>query len=204
MPISIDHIYPLIVPQSYYSPEAWDLPHHDLTATEFILTWVSFRGDEAMTYLSRAEYKQLNEMQSDWQRRSFENLRRLAKEDEYICTHFQQSELSKNLSFIVLMHKDGIGSSRILLSKELERLFPEGYFVAIPDRSCGIVISKEASPSELNEMKLLLKNIYSEATTPMSSELFDSSNFELINNWATPLDIDYFNKIINEVRSLYV
>ncbi|MDQ0641380.1 hypothetical protein QF042_004945 [Pedobacter sp. W3I1] len=204
MPVLIDHIYPLIAPQSYYSAEVWDLPHHDLTATQFILTWVSFQGDEAMTYLTRAEYKYLNETQSHWQRRSFENLRRLTKEDEYLCTHFQQSELSKNLSFIIFMHQDGIGSSRILLSKELEKLFPEGYFVAIPDRSCGVAISKDATPLELSEMKLLLKNMYTEATTPMSSELFDSNDFELINNWALPLDIDYFNEIINEVKSLYV
>jgi hypothetical protein len=204
MPISIDHLYPLIVPQSYYSNETWDLPHHDLTATQFILTWVSFRGDEAMTYLTRAEYKHLNETQSDWQRRSFENLRQLTKEDEYLCTHSQQSELSKNLSFIVFMHQDGIGSSRILLSKELEKLFPEGYFVAMPDRSCGVAISKDATQSELSEIKLLLKNIYTEATTPMSSELFDSNDFELINNWTSPIDIDYSNKITNQVKALYL
>jgi hypothetical protein len=91
-----------------------------------------------------------------------------------------------------------------LLSKELEKLFPEGYFVAMPDRSCGVAISKDATQSELSEIKLLLKNIYTEATTPISSELFDSNDFELINNWTSPIDIDYSNKITNQVKALYL
>jgi hypothetical protein len=41
------------------------------------------------------------------------------------------------------MNSDGIGSSRVVLSNELVKAFPNGYYLAFPDRSCGLVITKD-------------------------------------------------------------
>ncbi|SDE31747.1 hypothetical protein [Pedobacter soli] len=202
MAINLEYIYPLIVPENYYLPGTWNLPHYNLNASNFIVTWVSFQGDGPMIYLTQDEYQFLTETQSGWEQRAFENLRHLIHDNEYFCTHFQQSAQSKKLAYIVFMNQDGIGSSRILLSDELEKLFPNGYLVAMPDRSCGFAIAKDASEHELNEVKQLIKNMFEEATTPMSPDLFNSSDFKLACNWAAPINQDYSDQIINEVITL--
>lgn len=202
MAINLEYLYPLIVPENYYLPGTWDLPHYNLIASDFIMTWVSFRGDAPMIYLTQDEYQFLTETQSGWEQRTFENLRHLTNENEYFCTHFQQSDQSKKLAYIAFMNQDGIGSSRILLSGELEKLFPNGYFVAMPDRSCGFAIAKDAPEHELNEVKQLIKNMFEGATTPMSSNLFNSSDFKLIDNWVAPINQGHSDKIITEVITL--
>jgi len=200
--VTLENLYPLIVPRNYYSPGTWDLPHHNLAITELILTWVSFQGNESMYYLTYDEYQYLNETQPNWQQQSFENLRYLTSEDEYFCTHFLKSEHSKNLVYVAFMNHDGIGSSRILLSEELRKVFPNGYFIAIPDRSCGFAIDKNASADELSEIRSLIKNMFEEATTPMSPTLYDVSDFKVINNWTIPINQDYANNLIKNLNTL--
>src|SRR5690349_11763234 len=132
--MDIDIIYPLIVPSSYYDNKVWDLPHQTFPNNDYILTWVFFRHERSMSYIKREEYSLLNDSYHNWQQRAFENLR---ISGDHFYTSFRKDEGNGSLSFIIFCNEDGIGSSRILFSKELSQGFPEGYYVAMPDRAVG-------------------------------------------------------------------
>lgn len=71
----------------------------------------------------------------------------------------------------IMLHDDGFGSSRILLSSYLQKHFPAGYYVAIPDRRIGIVTPRNLSVCERQETQELLQSYYDRASVPIGSQL---------------------------------
>ena len=102
------------------------------------------------------------------------------------------------------MNSDGIGSSRILLSNELTRAFPNGYYLALPDRSCGLVISKDIKERELKEIKDQVAKMYKTATTAMSGQLHASDDFALLEDWTKPIDEGFSIILTNEINKLTI
>ena len=146
--------------------------------------------------MTEAGYIELNNNIKNWQRQSFENLR---NGGEYFHTHAKYSSQNKNIVFISFLNTDGIGSSRLLLNTEFSNAFPGGYYLAFPDRSCGLIISKEITDKELKETQLLVKNMYKTATTPMTSEIYDPLKFSLPQDWTLPIDKEFSEQIINAI-----
>ena len=70
-----------------------------------------------------------------------------------------------------MQHDDGFGSSRILLSGYLQQHFPDGYYVAIPDRRIGIVTPRNLSERERQEIQDLLQFYYDRASVPIGLQL---------------------------------
>lgn len=186
MMMKLQHLYPLIVPSGYVSDTGWDLPHHPLPHKNFILTWVSFEADEAMTYLTRAEYQHLEATQPGWQRVTIDNLRHSLTENKGLYTHAKVSDDARRVVFLAFMHQDGIGSSRLLLTPEWNEAFPNGYYLALPDRSCGLLIPRGASATDLTDTQQLVESMYDGATVPMSDQLYTSADFALPSAWITP------------------
>src|SRR5688572_10681217 len=175
----IENLFPLIVPSSYLDT-GWDLPNQKFPIAEFILTWVEFEGSYSMTYLTEIEYRDINSSISNWQRRSFENLR---NSGQYFHTHSKVRDNADHLIYLSFLNEDGIGSSRILLNMELAKGFPNGYYLAFPDRSCGLAISKDITDEELKETQLLIGRMFKNATTPMTGEIYSSKDFALHTKW---------------------
>jgi hypothetical protein len=185
--MEIQHLYPLIVPSNYVSDTGWDLPHHSLPHKNFILTWVSFKADEAMTYLTRATYQTLEATQPGWQRVAMDNLRHSLAESESFYTHAKVSDDARQVVFLAFMHQDGIGSSRLLLAPEWSQAFPSGYYLALPDRSCGLLVPRYVTATEIADAQKMVKSMYSGATVPMSDQLYTSADFALPADWTAPL-----------------
>lgn len=76
-------------------------------------------------------------------------------------------------------HEDGLGSSRLLLLDEIATAFPQGFHLAIPDRSCGLVLNKCLAPSQEEECRELVHSCFKDSTTPMLDGTFPWSSFEL-------------------------
>ncbi|SRR6266536_945556 len=168
MTINLDNIFPLIVPANYYVKGTWELPHHAFPNNSFILTWVTFGSAATMNYLTQEQYQELTNKHDGWQRNSFENLRLSIADNENFFSQFKMAAGGQQLLWLCFMNRDGIGSSRVLLSNELTKAFPNGYYLAFPDRSCGLVIAKDISEKELKEIKNMIKGMYKGATTSMS------------------------------------
>src|SRR5574337_1840440 len=201
MASSIENIFPLIVPVDYVQG-GWRLPHYTFQNTSFILSWVTFNSDSAMTYLTKDQIEDLNSKNQNWQQKAFENLRHSITDTENFFTHFKISDDNKRLIFIAFIHSDGIGSSRILLSNELKKAFPDGYYVALPDRSCGLIISKNISVQELKETKELVRSMRQTATIPMSESVHPNNDFVLPELWTQPIDVRFSDLLVDEIKKL--
>ena len=202
MTISLYNIYPLIVPANYYVKGTWKLPHYPFSNKSFILTWVTFGSAATMNYLTQEQYQELNNKHDFWQQKSFENLRQSIANNENFFSQFKISADRQQLLWLCFMNGDGIGSSRILLSTELTKAFPNGYYLAFPDRSCGLVIAKDISYKELKEIKEMIKGMYKGATTSMSGQLHPASDFDLPEQWTQPIDKEFSNLLTNEILKL--
>lgn len=201
MKIRLDNVFPLIVPASYNS-KAWSLPHYKLPHSSFILTWVTFGSGASMNYLTQEQYQNLTSSNEGWQQVSFENLRRSIGDNENFFTQYKMSSDGHRLIFLAFMNGDGIGSSRILLADELRKAFPHEYYLAFPDRSCGLVVAKDITDKELNETRKLVKSIYKGATTPMSGELHQANDVLLPADWTQPVDPEFSGLLSNEISKL--
>lgn len=202
MTISLANIYPLIVPANYYVKGTWELPHYTLPNQSFILTWVIFDSAATMNYLTQEQYQELNNSYDGWQQKALENLRVSIADNENFFTQYKIAADGQHLLWLCFMNSDGIGSSRLLLSTELTKAFPNGYYLAFPDRSCGLVIAKDISDTELKEIKNMVKGMYDSATTFMSGQLHPASDFELPEQWTRPIDTEFSNMLTNEIIKL--
>ena len=200
--MSLDNIFPLIVPANYYVKGTWELPHNTFPNQSFILTWVIFGSAATMNYLTQEQYQELNNKHDSWQQKSFENLRLSIADNENFFSQFKMAAGGQQLLWLSFMNGDGIGSSRILLSTELTKAFPNGYYLAFPDRSCGLVIAKDISDKELIEIKNMVKGMYQGATTAMSAQLHPESDFVLPERWTQPIDTEFSNILTKEIFKL--
>jgi len=176
-------LHPLIVPLEYIEDGSWDLPHLPLPNDEFIMCWVEY--SEAMVYLDRAGYDELENSGLPWQQQALENVRQSA----YFHQYRKDNPATGQPEWIAFLNdEDTISSSKVLLRFELERIFPAGYSVVIPDRACGIVVSNECSDETLGEVVQMVNGMYANATTPMSTTFFDSSSFAVPAPWTVLLD----------------
>jgi len=101
------------------------------------------------------------------------NLRRQSSE---LFTHHRAEGGRTLLS--VMMHPDGLGTSRLLLLPELHEACPEGFWIGIPERSCGVVVPRSVSAEERDDALELVDRCHGDGTTPMLSGLHEADDFE--------------------------
>jgi len=200
--MDIKTVCPLIVPANYHVKDVWGFPHQAFNNTNYILTWVSIIGSEPMLYMTQDIYNRLSARHPNWQRQAIENLRHLARDNENFFTHFKKTSDNSKVLFIAFENGDGIGSSRILLKIELSKIFPNGYYVALPDRNFGMAIAKDISEKDLKQTKTLVKKMYKVATSPMSPVLHAPIDFDLPHEWLAPIDTNYSQLLISEAINL--
>jgi hypothetical protein len=174
---NIDRLMPLIVHSTCLADGEWVTPHQLLPVRDYSLTWVlvnrNARGRVSYEYVTDAMIASWEEEGIDWQLRANINLKVASQE---LWTH-QKLRQDGSVVWAIMMHEDGFGSSRVLLSPYLDKYFPDGYYVAIPDRSIGIVIPHNLTVGEMEETQDLLESWYDRASAPMSPHLFTSHDF---------------------------
>ncbi len=155
-----------------------------------------------MNYLTQEQFRDLTNNHKSWQQKSFENLRKSVADNENFYTQYKMATGGQKLLWLSFMHSDGIGSSRLLLSNEMTKAFPNGYYLAFPDRSCGLTISKDINENELQEIKDLVKGVYKNATTAMSGQLHLPRDFVIPEEWIQPIDKAFSNILTSEIFKL--
>jgi hypothetical protein len=108
------------------------------------------------------------------------NLRRASRP---LVTH--EKVIGDRIVFGAMMQADALGTSRLLLLPELDKVFPEGYWLGIPERSCGVVTSKSVSPDERDEVELIVSKCFRDGTIPMLPGLHERDMFELADEQPT-------------------
>ncbi|QSQ26072.1 hypothetical protein JY651_14585 [Pyxidicoccus parkwayensis] len=173
----LQRVFPLIVPHEYVK-SGMPIAHHPLPEKDLALTWVLLQPT-TMRYLTPDEAARFDKEGFPWREKAIENL---ADAPEGMATHEKKSPDGR-LLWMAMMHGDGLGSSRALLAPDWSHTLPEGYWLALPDRSCGMAISKSMKPSELAEVKTMVAAMYERATTPMSGRLYEPEELALPKEW---------------------
>jgi hypothetical protein len=158
-----------------------DFPHQQLLVPDYDLTWSILERDSRSVSLQE-RLRQRSECSREvtaamvttweaaginWQQRAVINLKVASRE---LWTH-RKLRPDGSLLMALMLHDDGFGSSRILLSGYLQRHFPDGYYVAIPDRRIGIVTPRNLSKIERQETQDLLQSYYDRASMPIGLQL---------------------------------
>jgi hypothetical protein len=155
-----------------------DFPHQQLLMPDYDLTWSILERDsrfqqrlcqrsECSQEVTAAMVTTWEAAGINWQQRAVINLKVASRE---LWTH-RKLRPDGSLLMALMLHDDGFGSSRILLSGYLQQHFPAGYYVAIPERRIGIVTPRNLSASELQETQDSIQSYYDRASVPIGSQL---------------------------------
>jgi hypothetical protein len=168
----IEDLFPIIVPSSFFALDNWPGPFQKLRTADLGLTWAFLQPSQTMVYFSHEHAKHFQSLGIDWATKAVENL--VAHTGARTWTHVKQN--GNCLIFVAMMHEDGFGPSRLLLADALSRAFPQGYRVAIPERSCGIAFANNLAGDELQSILRVDESCHRDGTRPMSAAHFSPSD----------------------------
>lgn len=175
-PTDIENVVPIIVPRTYFGQGNWPGPY-DYLQSEFLgLTWTILHPGGIMVYVNHEDVLVWDSEHINWREMASHNLIRISKNK--LWTN-EKKDANGRLLWAVMMHKDGLGSSRLLLQKEISEAIGEKYRVGLPDRSCAIVIPESAGRENMMEVKQIVQRMFENAAAPMLCNLFDPSDLEL-------------------------
>ena len=166
--LEIADLVPVFVPSSFFELGNWPGPFDVLGVEGLGLAWAMLQPDQTMRYVDREVERQWDMHAIQWRDRALENLQRHSVRT--VWTHEFRSD-NGSLFAVAMMHQDGVGPSRLLLRESLERLFPEGYLVALPEMSCGIVLSAQATLAERAKIEELVNGCFTDGTRPLVAGL---------------------------------
>jgi hypothetical protein len=175
-PTDIENVVPIIVPRTYFRQGNWPGPY-DYLQSEFLgLTWTILLPGEVMVYVNHENVSEWDRKHIDWREMANHNLIKISKNQ--LWTN-EKKDANGQLLWAAMIHKDGLGSSRLLLQKEIVEAIGGKYRVGLPDRSCAIVVPESAGRENMMEVTEMVQRMFENATTPMLGNLFDPSDLEL-------------------------
>jgi len=169
-----DRILPVIVPRTYFQYGNWPGYYKLLRHPQLAITWAETNEPGSMVYVNIEDHKKLEASGQSVHELAMQNLRRAGT----LTTH--EKIVDGEVIFRAMMHKDGLGTSRLLLLPELAHLFPNGYVCGIPERSCGVVAPRNLPNDSYTQVLQMVNGCFEEGTTPMLSGMLESDQFEVV------------------------
>jgi hypothetical protein len=157
-------LMPVFAPAHFFSSGKWCGPHVRLHLQAMALTWAVLQPDAVMSYITFEAQAYWDGKDLDWKRLAMRNLANATNDKDGARTLCRASGKPYAIAF---MYEDGLGSSRLLLRQGLENMFPGGYNVALPERSCGFAFSADVSPDEARTVQGIVDRCYRHGTYPL-------------------------------------
>lgn len=170
--LDVEQVVPVFIPASFVEAGAWPGPCAALQARDVTLAWAVLLPD-AIRYVLHEMQRQWEAQDIDWKGRALQNLRDLSPEPPGTGALYRDNG---GVWLISLMHADGLGPSRLLLADQLERVFPKGYRVALPERSRGFAFAADLDPEEADTVENLIRNSYKKGERPLSRGIFQPNH----------------------------
>jgi hypothetical protein len=162
-------VVPVFIPSSLVEAGAWPGPYQTLRAGGVALVWAALMPGDAVQYVLHDAQREWETQGIDWKTCALHNLRQRSPEPMGSGALFRDNGETWLIS---LMHSDGLGPSRLLLTAELERLFPKGYRVAMPECNRGFAFAVDLDDVDADIVESLIRGSYSNAERPLSPEIF--------------------------------
>ena len=169
-PAEIDRslLFPILVPKEFDRGD-WPGPIERLAAIDVRLTWVVLGARQTMAYVNHETARFWNSSGIDWKAEAYRNLQQSSDAQPY--THHFLTENGRPYC-VALMHDDGLGPSRLLVREFYSQLFPDGYSVAAPEMSCGLVFSTALNADEQRRVDELIRRCFEQGTRPLSPNTY--------------------------------
>ena len=171
-----ENIVPIIVPRGYFANGNWPGPYCYLRSEFLALTWTILYPGQTMVYVNHEQTKTWERENIKWQETANRNLLKIS--ENRLWTSEKRDEDGR-LLWATMAHEDGLGSSRLLLQKEIFEAIGGSYRIGLPDRSCAIIIPESAGSDNMIEATQMVQNMFDKATTPMLRNILNPSDLEL-------------------------
>jgi hypothetical protein len=169
--LALADLIPLFVPTTFLATGVWPGPFENVGVPGLGLTWAVLQPQQTMRYVDHEAERYWDSCQIPWRTSAIENVQRRSVRE--VWTHEFRRENGSPFA-VAMMHADGVGPSRLLLYESLESLFPEGYLVALPEMSCGLVLSAVATRKERHKIEDLVRNCFRDGTRPLVEGLHEA------------------------------
>jgi hypothetical protein len=169
--MDIRKLFPMFAPASFFATGQWPGPSEALEASGVGMTWALDLEGGGMRYLDRPMCAHWEGEKVDWRAAALDNLRAATKD---IFTHRLGRKDGSGVFVGMMMHPDGWGPSRLLLCEALEKVFPEGYRVAIPEMSCGLAFSRRLDHEEEAAVMGIVAKCFQGGTRPLAPGIFEA------------------------------
>jgi hypothetical protein len=166
-------LFPIIVPRRYNKDGRWVGPLKNLKHPNLAITWAVLNEPSSMTYVSHAMAREFLEKGIDFEKEAMENLQRSA--EVQLFTH--EKEINDELLYVITMQRDGLGSSRLLLLDKWASVFPNGFYLGLPERSCAIVVSSRITPKDRRNVVKYVDSCFRYGNTTMLPSLHSPKLF---------------------------
>jgi hypothetical protein len=170
-PAAIDtsRLLPVFAPAAFFATGKWCGPYTRLRTPDLGLTWAVLLPDTVMRYVNQEMQAHWESAGLDWKALAMRNLARETNERSGAHTLCRPGGQVYAIAF---MYEDGLGTSRLLLRHGLEKLFPKGYRVALPERSCGFAYAAYLTDKESRLVRETVDNCFHEGAYPLVSGSF--------------------------------
>jgi hypothetical protein len=165
--LPISQLFPSFAPASFFESGKWVGPYELLRVPGLGLTWSIEQPEQTMRYLDRDTAAYWSRAGIDWREHSLQNLARRSNPTFGTGGFVREGGPPSAYYALLFMHDDGYGPSRLLFGKWLDQIFPQGYLVALPERSCGIALAADALPEERAKIEDLIGSCYRDGTRPL-------------------------------------
>ena len=169
----IGRIVPVFVPASLVETGletgTWTGPFSILPAGGVAIAWAVL-VDGGIRFVLHELQREWEAGDIDWRTRSIQNLRALTSEPLGAGALFRDNG---EIWLISLMDPDGLGTSRLLLTAEVARVFPNGYRVALPERNRAFAFSRELDAEEAATVENLIQRSYATSEWRLSPKIFE-------------------------------
>jgi len=162
--LSLDDLFPVLLPAAIFKVCQWPGPFRSLRLEGLAQTWVILHPEQTMRYVDHRTEAYWAERGVDWRAIAQANLRSVSR--SALWTHEFRRD-GGELYAVGMMQPDGIGPARLLLTEELAAEFPAGYLVSVPERSCGLVLSEQATDREAQQIRDVAGRCYDYGTNPV-------------------------------------
>lgn len=170
-PAEVDttRLLPVFAPAAFFATGKWCGPYTRLRTPALGLTWAVLMPDAVMRYVNHEMQAHWNSQGLDWKRLAMRNLARETNDRAGARTRCRPGGQVYAIAF---MYEDGLGTSRLLLRDELGRMFPRGYRVALPERSCGFAFAADLTDEEAPSVMATVNSCFRQGTCPLVAGSF--------------------------------
>lgn len=173
-------IRPVILPFALSSA----FPSYKLPGAELYVLWVSSSPSAVAGYTNEIY---INQQQASWLEEHGYSLPKLALLNIAQLTgdawdSHRNEEDDGTVTSLGFLHDDGYGPARLLFRQYYRDCFPDGYWVAIPNRNTALAFSKSLSAEELAGAQELVQSCYEEGEG-VCDQLFEPSAIAVPAPW---------------------